>query len=111
MAADSRSRPRLTEHWALLVLVLITVGFALLLQGYAHGDVGHGATAPADERSAVVPEMKHAGPILDFNGREVRSTTPPARTIALTFDDGPDGRWTPRILDVLARYHVPATFF
>ena len=33
------------------------------------------------------------------------------RRIALTFDDGPDPAWTPKILDVLARYHVHATFF
>ena len=31
--------------------------------------------------------------------------------IALTFDDGPDPTWTPQILDVLKREHVPATFF
>src|SRR6185503_11359877 len=31
--------------------------------------------------------------------------------IALTFDDGPDSKWTPRILDVLKREHVPGTFF
>ena len=31
--------------------------------------------------------------------------------VALTFDDGPDPTWTPRILDVLRREHVPATFF
>jgi len=31
--------------------------------------------------------------------------------VALTFDDGPDGRWTPRILDILKTMHVPATFF
>lgn len=31
--------------------------------------------------------------------------------VALTFDDGPDPVWTPRILSVLERYHVPATFF
>ena len=30
---------------------------------------------------------------------------------ALTFDDGPDPVWTPRILQVLEHYHVPATFF
>ncbi len=33
------------------------------------------------------------------------------RRIALTFDDGPDPDWTPRILSVLERAHVPATFF
>jgi cellulose synthase/poly-beta-1,6-N-acetylglucosamine synthase-like glycosyltransferase/peptidoglycan/xylan/chitin deacetylase (PgdA/CDA1 family)/spore germination protein YaaH len=31
--------------------------------------------------------------------------------IALTFDDGPDPRWTPAILDILKREQVPATFF
>ncbi|HEY3814477.1 MAG TPA: glycosyltransferase [Caulobacteraceae bacterium] len=31
--------------------------------------------------------------------------------VALTFDDGPDGRWTPKILDILKRYNAPATFF
>jgi len=31
--------------------------------------------------------------------------------VALTFDDGPDPRWTPSILDTLASRRVPATFF
>jgi peptidoglycan/xylan/chitin deacetylase (PgdA/CDA1 family) len=29
----------------------------------------------------------------------------------LTFDDGPDPRWTPQVLRLLARYHARATFF
>jgi len=35
----------------------------------------------------------------------------PPGTVALTFDDGPDPRWTPQILDVLRRHHAHATFF
>jgi peptidoglycan/xylan/chitin deacetylase (PgdA/CDA1 family) len=31
--------------------------------------------------------------------------------LALTFDDGPNPAWTPRLLDVLARRDVRATFF
>jgi cellulose synthase/poly-beta-1,6-N-acetylglucosamine synthase-like glycosyltransferase/peptidoglycan/xylan/chitin deacetylase (PgdA/CDA1 family) len=31
--------------------------------------------------------------------------------VALTFDDGPDAEWTPRVLDILKREQVPATFF
>lgn len=31
--------------------------------------------------------------------------------IALTFDDGPNATWTPRLLDVLAKYDVRGTFF
>ena len=33
------------------------------------------------------------------------------RTLMLTFDDGPDPRFTPEILDLLSREGVPATFF
>ena len=33
------------------------------------------------------------------------------RRVALTFDDGPMPDWTPRVLEILARHHVPATFF
>ena len=33
------------------------------------------------------------------------------KRIALTFDDGPHPKYTPQILDILAEYHVPATFF
>jgi cellulose synthase/poly-beta-1,6-N-acetylglucosamine synthase-like glycosyltransferase/peptidoglycan/xylan/chitin deacetylase (PgdA/CDA1 family) len=33
------------------------------------------------------------------------------RLIALTFDDGPDPDYTPRILDTLKAKHAPATFF
>jgi peptidoglycan/xylan/chitin deacetylase (PgdA/CDA1 family) len=32
-------------------------------------------------------------------------------SLALTFDDGPDPRWTPRLLDVLADAGARATFF
>jgi cellulose synthase/poly-beta-1,6-N-acetylglucosamine synthase-like glycosyltransferase/peptidoglycan/xylan/chitin deacetylase (PgdA/CDA1 family)/spore germination protein YaaH len=33
------------------------------------------------------------------------------KKIAITFDDGPDPRWTPKILDILKEKNVPATFF
>jgi peptidoglycan-N-acetylglucosamine deacetylase len=33
------------------------------------------------------------------------------KQLAITFDDGPDPEWTPKILDVLKREHAPATFF
>ncbi|WP_245534014.1 polysaccharide deacetylase family protein [Effusibacillus pohliae] len=35
---------------------------------------------------------------------------PRRNEIALTFDDGPDDVWTPRVLSVLAHYDVKATF-
>ncbi len=33
------------------------------------------------------------------------------KKIAITFDDGPDPQWTPKILDILKEKNVPATFF
>jgi cellulose synthase/poly-beta-1,6-N-acetylglucosamine synthase-like glycosyltransferase/peptidoglycan/xylan/chitin deacetylase (PgdA/CDA1 family) len=33
------------------------------------------------------------------------------KEVALTFDDGPDPEWTPKILDVLKKYGFKATFF
>src|SRR5699024_3627959 len=37
--------------------------------------------------------------------------SPSKNQVALTFDDGPDTRFTPQVLDVLAKYDVKATFF
>lgn len=36
---------------------------------------------------------------------------PRTKKIALTFDDVPDPRFTPAVLDILSKYHVHATFF
>lgn len=40
-----------------------------------------------------------------------RSVTTEKKQIALTFDDGPHPSLTPKILAILAKYGVPATFF
>ena len=59
---------------------------------------------PVDARRMPHPiaPMKGSRPIRDVHVRGV---------VALTFDDGPDPRWTPKILEILRREHVPATFF
>lgn len=52
-----------------------------------------------------------------INRQSVRQQTvyrmgdPSKPMVALTFDDGPDAKWSPQILDVLARKGVKATFF
>lgn len=33
------------------------------------------------------------------------------KVVALTFDDGPSPTYTPQVLDILAKYHIKATFF
>ena len=44
-------------------------------------------------------------------GETVIGTPGRGRLLALTYDDGPNPRWTPQLLDLLARYGVKATFF
>jgi cellulose synthase/poly-beta-1,6-N-acetylglucosamine synthase-like glycosyltransferase/peptidoglycan/xylan/chitin deacetylase (PgdA/CDA1 family)/spore germination protein YaaH len=41
----------------------------------------------------------------------VQRTGARPKLVSLTFDDGPDPVWTPKILSILEQYHVPATFF
>ena len=33
------------------------------------------------------------------------------KKVAMSFDDGPDPEWTPKILDILKKYNVKGTFF
>jgi cellulose synthase/poly-beta-1,6-N-acetylglucosamine synthase-like glycosyltransferase/peptidoglycan/xylan/chitin deacetylase (PgdA/CDA1 family) len=40
-----------------------------------------------------------------------RQGAPGPHQVAITFDDGPDPTWTPRILKILKEKQVPATFF
>ena len=53
--------------------------------------------------------------ILHTASRHVKGTITNVVTdelvVALTFDDGPDPYFTPRLLEILNRQHVPATFF
>ncbi|WP_238350376.1 polysaccharide deacetylase family protein [Kribbella shirazensis] len=45
-------------------------------------------------------------------GPATTSKTPlPSKYVVLTFDDGPDVEYTPKVLDILAKYDAKATFF
>lgn len=93
--------------------VLLALGVALVVQGYMHhlGGIGDDSV-PADGPAGSVPKsVSQGGPVIDSRGGSVRTVSPPDRTLALTFDDGPDPVWTPQILDVLRKHHVHATFF
>ncbi|RKR90437.1 cellulose synthase/poly-beta-1,6-N-acetylglucosamine synthase-like glycosyltransferase [Micromonospora pisi] len=99
-------------HWYLLVLSLLVLLVVLSLHAYTTG-VGGGTGHPANgaDPTPAGDEFTGAGPVIRLDGGAVVSRTMPARTIALTFDDGPDPVWTPRILEVLRRHDAHATFF
>ncbi|WP_207934255.1 bifunctional polysaccharide deacetylase/glycosyltransferase family 2 protein [Actinomadura sp. KC06] len=106
-----RGEPR--GHWLLLLLGGLVLTVLLLLDGFANGAVGE---APRDERpdagKGTVPgTVASGGPVVNLADGVPRSRRMPPKTIALTFDDGPDPVWTPRLLDVLHRHHAHATFF
>jgi peptidoglycan/xylan/chitin deacetylase (PgdA/CDA1 family)/uncharacterized caspase-like protein len=45
------------------------------------------------------------------SGKELFGAGLPAKTVLLTFDDGPHGRYTDEILEILKRYQAQAVFF
>jgi len=48
---------------------------------------------------------------LSTAARSQTRTKPLPNTVTLTFDDGPNPRDTPRILNILKHYHIHAVFF
>jgi cellulose synthase/poly-beta-1,6-N-acetylglucosamine synthase-like glycosyltransferase/peptidoglycan/xylan/chitin deacetylase (PgdA/CDA1 family) len=109
---DRQVTPR--THWLLLCVLVVTLSLALLLQGYTHhmfGITSDAVTGPRGRSDTVPSQVTDGGPVIANAAGSPRTAHPKARTIALTFDDGPDPVWTPRILDVLHRNHVQATFF
>jgi len=82
------------------------------------------SAAPADPQAPQQPKLidleagkaavPSAGKLASVkkNALKVFYSNPKAgKQVALTFDDGPDNRTTPIILDILKRNHVKATFF
>jgi cellulose synthase/poly-beta-1,6-N-acetylglucosamine synthase-like glycosyltransferase/peptidoglycan/xylan/chitin deacetylase (PgdA/CDA1 family) len=96
-------------HWSLLGLMLGGLLLLLAAQGLSTMTTGRSATATT---GASDPALRGPAAIWRIEGdRLVASEAPVGRRVALTFDDGPDPRWTPRIAAVLRRLGVPATFF
>ncbi|MFD0307536.1 bifunctional polysaccharide deacetylase/glycosyltransferase family 2 protein [Streptomyces sp. NPDC127119] len=96
----------------LALLLLLALTSVMLLDGYLRSEVGGDERVRSDASSSKVPDdVIDGGPILSFRNGEARSTSVPEKTIALTFDDGPNPTWTPQILKILEENDVPGTFF
>jgi peptidoglycan/xylan/chitin deacetylase (PgdA/CDA1 family) len=74
------------------------------------GGAAVAALAPIASRTQAqaMPRPGAGGPVLPVPEREVHAGP---MVMALTFDDGPSPLYTPRVLEVLARHRVTATFF
>ncbi|MGI5205540.1 bifunctional polysaccharide deacetylase/glycosyltransferase family 2 protein [Spirillospora sp. CA-108201] len=104
-----RGEPR--GHWILLSLGGLVLAVLLLMDGFASGAVGEAPRADPGHAGPAPSRVTAGGPVVNLSGGAPESRRMPAKTIALTFDDGPDPEWTPRILDVLRRRGARATFF
>jgi peptidoglycan/xylan/chitin deacetylase (PgdA/CDA1 family) len=87
-------------------------GTALLAAGACLAGTLAAANDPANAVSIAQPANMATVAPCPRPARGIRFQTPAthARTVALTFDDGPS-RYTPQVLAVLAKYHVHGTFF
>ncbi len=96
----------------LALLLLLALTSVMLLDGYLRAEVGGDERVRSNASSSKVPDkVLDGGPILSFRGGEAQSQSVPEKTIALTFDDGPNPTWTPQILKILEANDVPGTFF
>lgn len=107
-ATAPNRRMRLRPRFVVAFVLLVVVVNLLLVEAYTNSRFAPDHRGPEVGSQDHVPaRILDGGPLVEGN----TSYPMPARTIALTFDDGPDPRWTPQILDVLRRHRVPATFF
>jgi len=110
-AAAVRRRLRYPPaHWWLLAVCLGVILVILFIEGVASHTIG--TSAETDAGNSTTAPLKGSQPLLTSRGDQLLSSEPPAgNRVALTFDDGPDPKWTPRIEAVLRRERVPAAFF
>ncbi|MER6184419.1 bifunctional polysaccharide deacetylase/glycosyltransferase family 2 protein [Streptomyces sp. NPDC001652] len=93
-------------------LLLLALTSVMLLDGYLRAEVGGDERVRDGASSSKVPDkILDGGPIVSFRGGSATSVSVPDKTIALTFDDGPNPTYTPKVLEILEKYDVPATFF
>ncbi|MEV4444006.1 glycosyltransferase [Streptomyces mirabilis] len=110
-APDVRRR-RLPMRWLLPSLLLVAMLAMLMLRGYVHSEILADHRIQPEAATDKVPDkILDGGPVIDTRGGRTNSLTVPDHRLVLTFDDGPDPAWTPKVLDVLKKHHAHAVFF
>ncbi|MFH9175070.1 polysaccharide deacetylase family protein [Streptomyces albogriseolus] len=105
-------RRRVPLRLALPLLVLVALAAMLMLRGYVHSEIlaDHRVQDPAPT-TEVPKEILEGGPVIDARTGKAATLSVPDRRLVLTFDDGPDPTWTPKVLDVLKKHDAHAVFF
>jgi peptidoglycan/xylan/chitin deacetylase (PgdA/CDA1 family) len=87
-------------------------GLGLVSAGAVAGAVTGFTAEPAmATESPTARTVRPSGQTAAFTSTVTFRTSPAAKLLALTIDDGPTAEWTPKMLAVLARHDVRATFF
>ncbi len=97
-------------HWRLLAFCLVVVTILIGFEGFVAHTIGR-TSEPHTAANAAAPLVGSRALLTVRDGRLHTGQPPPGKRIALTFDDGPDPKWTPRVAAVLREQHVPAAFF
>jgi cellulose synthase/poly-beta-1,6-N-acetylglucosamine synthase-like glycosyltransferase/peptidoglycan/xylan/chitin deacetylase (PgdA/CDA1 family) len=93
-------------------LLLVAMLAMLMLRGYVHSEILADHRIQPEAATDKVPEkILDGGPVIDTRGGRTNSLSVPDHRLVLTFDDGPDPTWTPKVLDVLKKHHAHAVFF
>ncbi|MBO1337548.1 glycosyltransferase [Streptomyces sp. VRA16 Mangrove soil] len=110
-AARARKR-RLPLRYLLPSLLLVAMIAMLMLRGYVHSEIMADHRIRPEAATDQVPEkILDGGPVIDTRGGQETSRSIADHKLVLTFDDGPDPEWTPKVLDVLKAHHAHAVFF
>jgi peptidoglycan/xylan/chitin deacetylase (PgdA/CDA1 family) len=94
----------LTRFHLVAAIAVIAAGITLWLGSLASCLMVVAALALAIGLGVAIPQLRFFGPFV-CQGNSKR------RCVALTFDDGPDARSTPALLDLLQENRVAAAFF
>jgi peptidoglycan/xylan/chitin deacetylase (PgdA/CDA1 family) len=91
-------------RWIVLGAVLVTAAFATASPDPMPPEVSAGSGSGSDDLPALTddPVLGKSGKI---DGRGMHGI------VAFTFDDGPNPKTTPAVIDALEKYDIPATFF
>jgi cellulose synthase/poly-beta-1,6-N-acetylglucosamine synthase-like glycosyltransferase/spore germination protein YaaH/peptidoglycan/xylan/chitin deacetylase (PgdA/CDA1 family) len=83
------------------------IGDGELLRVIRRPEPGSRSYETDSKTGLVTDEIYHHYP----SGWLVQRSGAPDHVLALSFDDGPDPRWTPQVLDILKRHNIKASFF
>ncbi|MEV0206170.1 glycosyltransferase [Streptomyces sp. NPDC050788] len=111
-ARGGSPRRRLPMRLLLPMLLLVALVAMLMLRGYVHSEILADHRIQPEAATDKVPEkILDGGPVIDTRSGRATSLKVPNHHLVLTFDDGPDPTWTPKVLDVLKKHHAHAVFF